>query len=114
MSVSPHLITPWMWLVHQDQTHLIGHALTPMERAGFIAFWTGPGLLRKGPDWEYGWWIGHRLAYGQGVKASIVGGAREVSCPYVQFSGPWEAWCDGYNDEGAEIVPNLKDEDDEG
>jgi hypothetical protein len=74
--------------------------LTAEEEHGYDAFWHSASLSdMTTDDQRRGWWYGHRRAYGRGVKASYAVGGREVDCPYAQFSGPWEAWCDGYNEE---------------
>lgn len=77
-------------------------SMTPDDLAGFEAFAEGAAL---NPAWSHpvkrGWFRAWALCYGQGVKASLVAAAegREAESPYPQFSGAWEAWAAGHDDE---------------
>ena len=89
---------------------------------GYDAFWAGAGLLNRGQHWQAGWWMAWTRCYGQGVKASVQwcwaraawerkltasmhGGPMpglepdELDNPYEQFSGAWEAWGQGADEE---------------
>jgi len=68
------------------------------EALGWAAFWAGKGLKPSGQtiDEQRGWWLAHRRAYALGHFAAATDATDEN--PYPQFSGPWEAWGDGYND----------------
>lgn len=44
-----------------------------------------------------GWWLGWARCYGRGILASLRN--CEESNPYPTFSGPWEAWARGYDEE---------------
>lgn len=81
---------------------------TPSEAKGFRAFWGGWSLgAMKGDAERRGWWRAWARAYGAGVKASArwatlpPGPERDALeiPPYPEFSGAWEAWGDGYNEE---------------
>lgn len=75
-------------------------SLAPDEARGFAAFWLGARLEHANSEGERrGWWMASRRAYGAGVKASIAMGADDALNPYPQFSGPWEAWGAGFNEE---------------
>jgi hypothetical protein len=82
------------------------HSTLPLNDApeavvdGYNAFWEGHSLsiiAHQGPSKVAGWWRGWSQAYALGILASRL--SFVDTNPFPQFSGPWEAWADGYNDE---------------
>jgi len=85
-------------MADQNPKHLPSTAdLGADEEFGWNAFWEGEPLhtLKTTPEMR-GWWLAHRRAYALGHFAAATDATDEN--PYAQFSGPWEAWGDGYND----------------
>ena len=76
------------------------------QREGAEAFAAGHGLAQLGAGAQivglhHGWWRGWAVCYAMGVKAatedeSSEGGDADPN-PFPQFSGPWEAWGEGWN-----------------
>lgn len=58
-----------------------------------------PLKLMSQPEQVRGWNLGWARCYGQGVKAwaSFDDLDGEAENRYPQFSGPWEAWAEGYD-----------------
>lgn len=78
--------------------------LGPLEQEGIADF----ALFRllsasTNEDWRRGWWLAWARCYGQGVRAAMIhritNRVHPVSNPHPQFSGPWEAWAAGHDDE---------------
>jgi hypothetical protein len=79
-----------------DVTQAPGIDLDADTLRGWQSFWAGKAL-KDSPD-AHGWHLGWARAYALGwaTWADI----DDVDNPYPQFSGPWEAWAQGWDERG--------------